>query len=78
MCEVTNKQTRYLNKSVGKNPSWKANICSAIQEIFFLLWNPEVNYRVQNSPSLDLTLSQMNPVHNLKNHFSKINFNIIH
>jgi hypothetical protein len=36
---------------------------SASQEISISLWNPKFHYRVENSPSLVLPLSQMNPAH---------------
>lgn len=36
---------------------------SANQEISISLWNPKVHYRVDNSPSLVLPLSQMKPAH---------------
>jgi len=62
-----------LTTSVEQSPSWEANSHSASQEIFFLLWNPEVHYRVHKSPPLVPVLSKMNPVHNFLSYFSKIN-----
>jgi hypothetical protein len=38
---------------------------------------PEVQFCVYNSPSLDSTFSQINSVNNLTSYFFKINFNII-
>jgi len=57
--------------------SWEAVSSSAIQEIPCILWNPEVHYRTNNSPSIVPTLSQMIPVHALQSHTFNIHFNII-
>jgi hypothetical protein len=62
---------------MGQCPYWKANSCSASQEIPRLLWNPEVHYRVHNSLPMDTILSKMNPVHTLTSYFHKDHFNII-
>jgi hypothetical protein len=52
-------------------------VCSCSQEIRRLLWNPEVHYRVQNSPPLVPVLSEMHPVHTLPPCSRKIQSNII-
>jgi hypothetical protein len=33
-----------------QRPSWEANSFSASQEMTRILWNPEVHYRIHNSP----------------------------
>jgi hypothetical protein len=43
---------------------------SVIQNIYHLLWNPEIYNRVKKSPSLVPVLIQMNPVHNFPPYFS--------
>jgi hypothetical protein len=58
-------------------PSWEAEGPLAnSQEIHRLLWNPNIHYRVHKSPSLNPTLSQMNPVHALTPYYFNIHFNI--
>jgi hypothetical protein len=49
----------------------------ASQEIFILLWNPKVHYRVHNRPPLAPILNHMNPIHTFPPYFPEISCNII-
>ena len=46
------------------------------QEISRILCNPNVHYRVPNSPLPVRTLKHINPFHALSTYFLKINFNV--
>jgi hypothetical protein len=63
--------------SMEQSPYSEANNHSASQEIPHLSKNPNVHYRVQNSPPLVLILSHMNPVHTFLPYFPNIHYNII-
>jgi hypothetical protein len=45
--------------------SWEADYRSGGRESPFPLWNPKVHYYFHKSPSLDITSSQMHPLHDL-------------
>jgi hypothetical protein len=62
ICTSQHLETRTLTNYMEQSPSWEACSQSASQEILRLLWNPEVHYRVHNSPPLDPILSQTLPV----------------
>jgi len=49
--------------------------CSAGQVVASFLRNPKAHFSVHKSPSLEHVLSHINPVHNLTNSLSNINFN---
>jgi hypothetical protein len=52
---------------------WKANSCSASQEIPLILFSQKVNHRVHKNPLLNLILNQMNEVNFLTLSFFEIN-----
>jgi len=59
------------------NASWEVNSHSASQDILRLICNVKDQYLVHISSPQNPVLKQMNSVHNLRNYFSKIYFNII-
>jgi hypothetical protein len=69
--------TYLLTYSMQQSTPWEANRFSATQEISRILWNPEVHYRIHNSPPPVLILSQINPVHAPTSHYLRIHHNII-
>jgi hypothetical protein len=77
--QLENFQNCYniLTNSLEESPSLEVYNYSASQEIPSLLWNPNVPYRIHNSPPLVSILSQMTPVSNFSHYSFKIHFNII-
>ena len=59
------------------SPSWEANRFSASQEIPRILWNMNINYRINKCPLPFPMLSQLDPVHIPTSYFLKIHLNII-
>jgi hypothetical protein len=60
-----------------QSPSRKGNSHSANHEIPRLLRKPKILYIAHHNQPTIPTLSQMNPVHNLRQYFPKIHSNII-
>jgi hypothetical protein len=65
-----------LTISMEFNPSWEAASCAVTQAIPNILWHLKVHYHVHKAPLVVLTLSQINPVHNIPFYLSNICLNI--
>ena len=60
------------------SPFWKPSVPRLTKKILrSILWNPNVHYRVYNSPPPVPILRLVNPIHYHQNDFLKIHFNII-
>jgi hypothetical protein len=64
-----------MTNSTEQSPS-EAGSRSAGRDVPLILWDTTVHCCVRQSPSLDPTLSQLNPVYTLTSCFFKIRFNI--
>jgi len=56
---------------------WEAHSNEAVQEIYRILWNPEVHYGLRKISSRDPIISQINLVHARIPYFYKVYYNII-
>jgi hypothetical protein len=66
-----------MQSKVIHRTSLKANSHSAGHEIVFILWDPQVKYRVRKSSQLHPNLISINQTHILTAYFSKTHFNNI-
>jgi hypothetical protein len=60
------------------SPSWEAANCAATRELPTILWSRKVHYHVHKSTPLVPILNQINPIHTISSHLSKIHFNIVY
>jgi hypothetical protein len=74
---LTDLLTYLLTHTIELSHSWVANRFSASQEFSYILWNPEVHYRIHKCPPTVPILSQLDLVRALTSHFLKIHLNII-
>jgi hypothetical protein len=61
---------------ISKAPLEKPTAPQPAKKLTYPPWNPKCHHRPHRSPPLDQIVSQLNPVHTLISHSSKINYNI--
>ena len=65
--------TNYMEQ----DSSWEADICSCVQEILRILWNPKPHYRIHKSPPSAPYPEPDQPTPSFPFHFLKLHFNVI-
>jgi hypothetical protein len=68
----------YITNCTELSPYREATSFPHTQDLPSILWNPEVHYRVHESPPPVPILSQTKSVHTTPSYLSKIHPNIIH
>lgn len=74
--EGTNKQCIHWNSNSSSNSMNRVLLARWLDMKWPIIFVTQFHYQVQERPSLNCNLSQLNPVHKLTFYFPKIHFNI--